>query len=166
MLNSPGILLAKNQQPRIAIRLRAATYYFWLLTLIAATTPGSSSANFVDEERHVIPKFCNNTTERLAVILVHRDWYEPTMFSLTGWFGVPPRSCKDFVEIPKGDFFVYAASLDSQLEWFGSDYRACVAARDTRRSLFPNENCIAGEQPVGFVKINTDQRHFTYTVKR
>lgn len=139
-------------------RMRASAAFVALL----CSSMECAGREFIDEQRHLIPTFCNKSPTNIGVAVIHTDWNDPDKWLLSGWLFVPPKSCTSFHEIPRGTFYVYASSMDIQYWWAGEAAHACVSPRPTERVLFPNEECVPGEESVGFSQIDTDERTFRY----
>lgn len=104
----------------------------------------------IDQQNYAKITFCNKSKDTVSLILIHRHYYNPTLYMLNGWRQVAASECKSLGNFPRGSVWFYAKQNSKRLEWKASDAFACVSPRPTERAIYEKENCVEGEARLGF----------------
>lgn len=98
-------------------------------------------------------KACNGTSDRVSVMVIHQDHYDPSKTIMFGWKQVPPRNCEITGFFPRASTFVFARKDNGTYKWPIAGPHYCVSPRQTFRKVFPNEECIKGEGREPFIQV-------------
>jgi uncharacterized membrane protein len=126
---------------------RIAAVAAWL-----CSPTGSSvvNAQVVDEKERAEVTLCNRSNDDISAVIIHSDFYGSKKLVLSGWYDVSRGQCRILDSFPRGPVYVYGQQTSGSRTWGGHAMYACLAKRALEQTVFPNEQCLRGEERRGF----------------